>query len=62
MLTEALSVKFTSIHRDILNHIYRIEDRKVLKQLLKNAILSPTLEEFTADLPAIEASVHRNKP
>ncbi len=46
MLAEALLAKFSGIPEYIMKRISTIEDRNLLKQLLKKAVLSPSIEQF----------------
>ncbi len=46
MVAEALSAKFSGIPEYIMKRISTIEDRNLLKQLLKKAVLSPSIEQF----------------
>ena len=50
MLIEALAVKFLSVPEKIRNRLFSIEDRNQLKQLMKKAISSNTIEQFAAEL------------
>ncbi|SLM29938.1 conserved hypothetical protein [Desulfamplus magnetovallimortis] len=46
MVAEVLSTKFSAVPDHIMQRISAIEDRHYLKQLLKKAVLSPSIEQF----------------
>ena len=49
MVTEAISARFSQIPEKIVNAISTIDDRKVLKEILKKAVLTPSLEQFESE-------------
>ncbi|MGB5218835.1 MAG: hypothetical protein WBN66_11120 [Smithella sp.] len=49
MVTEALSVRFSRIPGKIINAIDAIENRNILRGLLRKAILAQTMEEFETE-------------
>ncbi len=49
MLTEALAVRFSAIPEHILASISQVENPDSLKCLLKQAILTPSIEQFEAE-------------
>ncbi len=49
MVTEALAVRFSAIPERILASISRVENPDALKCLLKQAILTSSIEQFEAE-------------
>ena len=49
MVTEAISARFSQIPEKIVKAISTIDDRKVLKEILKKAVLTPSLEQFESE-------------
>ncbi len=49
MVTEALAVRFSAIPEHILASISQVENPDSLKCLLKQAILTPSIEQFEAE-------------
>ncbi len=49
-VVEALEVKFGSVPEDIPTKLQGIEEREVLKQLHRQAILAPSLDDFKKNL------------
>ena len=56
MVAEAIGVRFSTLPAQIKNHLERIEDRGLLKQLHKKAILTQSLEQFEAELRSFAAT------
>ncbi|MCD6238347.1 MAG: hypothetical protein J7K51_03310, partial [Thermotogae bacterium] len=51
---DAIEAKFDEVPEDIANTIKEIKDMDVLKDLLKKAIRSETLDEFRTELKAVK--------
>ena len=49
MVAEVLSTRFSQIPEKIVKAISTIEDRKILKELLKKAVLTQSLEQFESE-------------
>ena len=49
MLAEVISARFSQIPENIVKAISTIEDRNMLKELLKKAVLTRSLEQFESD-------------
>ena len=49
MVAEVLSTRFSPIPEKIVKAISTIEDRKVLKELVKKAVLTRSLEQFESE-------------
>ncbi len=49
MVTEALAVRFSAIPEHILASISQVENQDALKCLLKQAILTPSIDQFEAE-------------
>jgi hypothetical protein len=50
LVMDALEVKFGAVSEDILEKVQKIQEREVLRQLHRQAILAPSLEEFRKSL------------
>ncbi|MBM3235654.1 hypothetical protein FJZ31_05085 [Candidatus Poribacteria bacterium] len=50
LVMDALEVKFGAVSADILDKVQKIQEREVLRQLHRQAILAPSLEEFRKSL------------
>jgi hypothetical protein len=50
LVMDALEVKFGAVSEDILDKVQKIQEREVLRQLHRQAILAPSLEEFRKSL------------
>ncbi len=49
MVAEVLSTRFSQIPEKIVKAIAAIEDRKILKELHKKAVLTRSLEQFESE-------------
>jgi hypothetical protein len=49
MVAEVLSTRFSQIPEKIAKAISTIEDRNILKELLKKAVLTRSLEQFESE-------------
>ena len=49
MVAEVLSTRFSQIPEKIVKAISAIEDRKILKEIHKKAILTQSLEQFESE-------------
>ena len=50
LLMDALEVRFGEVSEDISGKVEKIQEREVLRQLHRQAILAPSLEEFRKSL------------
>jgi hypothetical protein len=49
MVAEAISIRFSKIPEKIVKAISTIEDRKILKEIHKKALLTQSLEQFESE-------------
>lgn len=60
-LLEVLETRFEVVPSEVIEVVNRIEDTPLLKQLLKQAIAIPSIEEFQQLLQQIPASEEKTE-